>query len=129
MSMKRRILSSTAGVAVLAASAAAGEPRATVTETIDALGSGSVSAEAAVQGALDSIAAWKELNAVARLDGDRALEAARAVDACGRSGPLAGLPLVVKDNIQVEGLPAAAGTPAAGAGPVGAERAHRAEAG
>jgi indoleacetamide hydrolase len=38
--------------------------------------------------------------------------AAREVDEGVRTGPLAGLPIVVKDNIRTQGLPNAAGTPA-----------------
>lgn len=65
----------------------------------------------AVQGALDAIAAWSELNAVAHTNAEAARHAAERVDAGEITGPLAGLPIIVKDNIQVEGLPAAAGTP------------------
>ena len=105
-------LSLAAGAAALTAAAAAAESRPTAVETLRTLEEGATSAEAEVQRSLDEIAAWAELNAVARADVERALAAARAVDAGERAGPLAGLPIVVKDNIQVEGLPAAAGTPA-----------------
>ncbi|WP_209021229.1 amidase family protein [Paracoccus ravus] len=80
-------------------------------ECLAAIRAGEVSAVAAVEAALDEIAAWSGLNAVAHLNADVALQAARAVDAGEISGPLAGLPIVVKDNIQVAGLPAAGGTP------------------
>ncbi|HET9070021.1 MAG TPA: amidase family protein [Amaricoccus sp.] len=86
--------------------------RETVVDVLAAIESGEVSAEAAAGRALAAIEGWRELNAVARLDAERALAAARAVDRGERQGALAGLPIVVKDNIQVAGLPAAAGTPA-----------------
>ena len=35
---------------------------------------------------------------------ERALERARALDELGAEGPLAGLPLLVKDNTDVEGM-------------------------
>ncbi|HEX6231086.1 MAG TPA: amidase [Actinomycetota bacterium] len=44
-----------------------------------------------------------ELNAVTALRAERALEDARALDDRGADGPLAGLPLLVKDNTDVAG--------------------------
>jgi mandelamide amidase len=61
-------------------------------------------------------AALSSLNALTTIDLDGALAAARRIDAlpAGEKArlPLAGLPLVVKDNINTAGLPTSAGTPA-----------------
>ncbi|MDS9469268.1 amidase family protein [Paracoccus sp. MBLB3053] len=80
-------------------------------EILASIRDGGTTAVAAVEAALSGIAGWSELNATAHLNADAALAAARRVDAGEITGPLAGLPIVVKDNIQVAGLPAAAGTP------------------
>ncbi|MDT0682192.1 indoleacetamide hydrolase [Roseicyclus sp. F158] len=101
-----------ASALLIGAGSTAAQERASVAGTVDAIVAGETSADAAVQDALAAFEAWSELNAVAVLDGERALERAQAVDAGEVSGPLAGLPIVVKDNTQVEGLPASAGTPA-----------------
>lgn len=50
------------------------------------------------------------LNSLSWLDAAAALTAAQAQDACKHQGPLAGLPLVVKDNIDVAGMPTSLGT-------------------
>lgn len=53
------------------------------------------------------------INAVAWLDEDRVLAQAGEADtalASGSSGPLTGLPITVKDNLAVAGLPCASGT-------------------
>jgi Asp-tRNA(Asn)/Glu-tRNA(Gln) amidotransferase A subunit family amidase len=68
-----------------------------------------------VNGLLDRIEASAPLGAFVAIDHEGIRSAAAAVDrslAEGQTGgPLAGVPLAIKDNIEVAGLPAAAGTP------------------
>jgi Asp-tRNA(Asn)/Glu-tRNA(Gln) amidotransferase A subunit family amidase len=64
-----------------------------------------VSAVELVTASLKRIAQWNpQLNAVTELRGDAAVEDARAIDERGADGPLAGLPLLVKDNTDVAGM-------------------------
>ncbi len=77
--------------------------------------SGAVSAEAEARAALERAhAVQRATNAFVTLDDTGALAAARAVDevvrAGGDPGPLAGVPLAVKDNLCVLGLPNTAGS-------------------
>lgn len=85
-------------------------------ETVSAIAQGRLTAEELVTTLLARARALASLNAFITLDEAGALAAARAVDAQRRSGaalpPLAGLPVVVKDNINVRGLPTTGGTPA-----------------
>ncbi|UPJ68732.1 indoleacetamide hydrolase [Bradyrhizobium sp. 191] len=84
----------------------------TLTEAADNLSAGKVTSTALTQEALARAKANADLNAFITLDEAGALEAA-AFDAKGdRSKPLGGVPVVIKDNIEVAGLPCSAGTPA-----------------
>jgi indoleacetamide hydrolase len=77
---------------------------------------GTLSSEALTRAYLARAKSRSELNAFVTLDEAGALKAAREADqkrtAGGRCLPLQGVPIVVKDNIQSQGLPTTAGTPA-----------------
>ena len=85
-------------------------------EAVRAICTGRFSSAALVQAYLDRIRARPELNAFITLDEAPVLRAARSSDAerkeRGTCLPLNGVPIVVKDNIHVAGLPSTAGTPA-----------------
>ncbi|MGQ0545612.1 MAG: amidase family protein, partial [Betaproteobacteria bacterium] len=76
---------------------------------------GKLNSEDLVRALAEAAASKKDLNAFITLDVDGALKAARAADASARNkkfkGPLHGVPIVVKDNVHVAGMPNTAGTP------------------
>lgn len=85
----------------------------TLTEAADGLSARKVTSTALTREALARARANADLNAFVTLDEAGALKAAAAFDAKGdRSKPLGGVPVVIKDNIEVAGLPCSAGTPA-----------------
>lgn len=88
----------------------------TAAQAVEAVRTGKITAEAYVGTLLDHAQAQRDLNAMIVLDSAGALAAARAVDAVRRNGQplpaLAGLPIVVKDNINTQGLPTTGGTAA-----------------
>jgi mandelamide amidase len=71
-----------------------------------------MTAVGAVQAALARAEQMKDLNAFILLNRDGALAAAARVDSGENTGALAGLPIVVKDNINTLDMPTSAGTPA-----------------
>ena len=80
---------------------------------VAAVAAGRTTATALVEAALAQAEAHAGLNAFMLLDTEGALDAARALDTGrGRRGPLAGVPIAVKDNIAMAGLPTTAGTAA-----------------
>jgi len=80
------------------------------------LASGDISSVGLVTQFLDKAEQNKSLNAFIHVDRERALEMAALADAAGVTAsedqPLLGIPIVVKDNIHVAGMPNTAGTPA-----------------
>lgn len=86
----------------------------TATQALDAMAAGRLSAEAYVGTLLARAQALSHLGAFITLDSAGALAAAKAVDARRRAGqpvgPLAGLPIVVKDNINTADLPTTGAT-------------------
>ncbi|KGT80981.1 indole acetimide hydrolase [Bradyrhizobium japonicum] len=85
----------------------------TLSQAVADLRAGKVTSTALTTEALSRAKARAELNAFVTLDEAGALKAAAAFDTSGdRTKPLGGVPIVIKDNIEVAGLPCSAGTPA-----------------
>ena len=87
----------------------------TLAESAASICKGSTKSEQLVAGAIARAKAASALNAFITLDESGAAASAQIIDkssAASRCRPLAGVPIVVKDNIQVAGLPSTAGTPA-----------------
>ena len=85
----------------------------TLSEAAAGLSTGTFTSTALTREALARAKANAELNAFVTLDEAGALKAAAAFDATGdKTKPLGGVPIVIKDNIEVAGLPCSAGTPA-----------------
>jgi mandelamide amidase len=84
------------------------------TEAAQHIRSGSITAEAYTSQQLQRYRRFKGLNAITWIDENRVLESARAVDGArsrGQAlGPLGGVPLVIKDNINTVGFPTTGGT-------------------
>ena len=77
----------------------------TIAAVRDALASRAVSAAEVCRAALDRIAAVNStLNAFNHVDPERALARAEAVDRGTLAGPLAGVPIALKDNLCVRGM-------------------------
>ena len=93
-------------------SAMADSASPTAAEIIAAIRSKQMTAVSAVQAAIARAEQMKDLNAFIILNKDGALAAAAQVDKGEKTGALAGLPIVIKDNINTAGLPTSAGTPA-----------------
>ena len=91
------------------------DPFATATAMLDALRSRDISAAELLEIHLARIARFNPtLNAIVTPDFDAARHAATVADtarARGEDGPLLGLPLTIKDCIDVAGLPGTAGVP------------------
>lgn len=85
------------------------------TELLAAFASDTVSVSQHVEHVLRRIDQLKWLNSFVNVDPDGLRNAARAADeelATGKAGPLCGLPVTCKDNIETASLPTTAGTPA-----------------
>jgi indoleacetamide hydrolase len=118
---RRHILTSSIALAAGAAalpslafvsSAMADSSSSTSAEIVADIRTGKITAVSAVQAALERAERFKDLNAFIILNRDGALAAAAKVDAGEKRGALAGLPIVVKDNINTADMPTSGGTPA-----------------
>jgi len=84
-------------------------------DAVALLRSGELAAEAYASALIERCRARADLGAFIHFDEAQVREAARAADrrrATGVPGALHGLPVVIKDNIDIAGMPTTAGTPA-----------------
>lgn len=109
------ILSTATLPAPAVAQSAIGLDQLTMTRAAGDLCAGKITSKALTSAALARAKANPDLNAFITLDEAGAMKAAEAFDARRKKGtckPLGGVPIVIKDNIEVAGLPSSAGTPA-----------------
>ena len=118
--LNRRRFLKLAGITTLATAAPripfafgdGGLPHLTATEAVRHISEGSLSAETYARALLDQAERLSFLDAIISIDADAVLEAAHQIDVSRRRGrrlgPLAGLPLLVKDNIDTKALPTTA---------------------
>lgn len=84
----------------------------TASEIVQAVTAGKATAEAVARACLDHIAAREpQVEAWQFLDPDLVLKQARALDASGKTGPLQGVPVGMKDIIDTADMPTEYGTP------------------
>lgn len=85
-------------------------------EAVESVQRGDLKAEHYTARLIEQHRAQKQLNAIITLDEARVLSEARAIDQARargeRLGPLAGLPFIVKDQLEIAGYPTTAGNPA-----------------
>ena len=105
-------------MAVTGVPGGAGAQELTELSAVDAaarIRAGTLRSEDLVRALVDMAERRRDLNAFITFDRERALAAARKADGLAArksfAGPLHGVPIVVKDNIHVAGLPSSAGTP------------------
>src|SRR5712671_2688718 len=116
---RRDILTSSAAAAVSAALPSLGHVSpamaqsipSSAAEIVAAIRAKKITATAVTKAAIERAEQMKDLNAFIFLNKDGALATAAEIDE-GRTGPLAGLPIVIKDNINTIDLPTSGGTPA-----------------
>src|SRR6202049_4940858 len=124
MPIRKRLSATSIAFAAVTAGAASGAQaqaavdldHLTVTQAASDLCAGKYTSVALVSAGLARAKSRPELNAFITLDEAGAMRAARAYYAAHKRHaackPLGGVPIAIKDNIEVEGLPASAGTPA-----------------
>ena len=124
MPIRKRLSATSIDFAAVTAGAASGAQaqaavdldHLTATQAASDLCAGKYTSVALVSAGLVRAKSRPELNAFITLDEAGAMRAARAYDAARKRHaackPLGGVPIAIKDNIEVEGLPASAGTPA-----------------
>jgi amidase len=85
--------------------------RLTASEAVAQLTAGTLTAEALTRACLEEARAGAEIKAWAWLDPEQAIVQARAIDRAGRQGPLAGVPVGIKDIIDTVDMPTGHGSP------------------
>ena len=117
---RRDVLATSVALAAGAAFPSLGDMRSAMAQSIPssaaeivaAIRDKRMTATSVVKAAIERAEQLKKLNAFIFLNKDGALAAAAEIDEGGKSGPLAGLPIVIKDNINTVDMPTSGGTPA-----------------